>query len=450
MNDADDVKSARLPPVWDAENDRFVRPLFCPHCEAPSPVVPDEEREACICGFCFRPFEVVRVDTGKGEGARAVYVARRAALAHCSTTGERLLGPSLLDWAGQGGSAARTGAVVDRRGLLYGEPTRDVAWDLEKLWVQARMGKEDGARADEIITSVSVWKGVVVVVTASGFTGLLDPFDGAPLLQHAITWPGVDLEDDDHARAVRLPPALQGTTLVLGSDRTLLIRDLAPSMVGAIFARSTSSPKLFHELPAEKFGPGQWIGAPLLAGDPPRVFAVHGVVGSGGVDGGVVIVVNADGVVEAEFDAAGIARAPVCAADDGVVVWVNAFGHVSSVAVDATNSAPETMAVTTSLPSQMLSLAPQEKPLLLIATDARGAGELWLADDSDGLKVWRAPLSKVLSTTTEWSWEPLLEAGDIGALRSLVVGAPTKAGAVAGKALSSQLFVLGSERSTAA
>lgn len=435
----------RLPPVWDAENDRFVRPLFCPHCESPSPVVPDEEREACICGFCFRPFEVVRVSTGVGEGARAVYVARRATLAHCSTTGERLSGPSLLDWAGQGGSAARTGAVVDRRGLLYGEPTRDLAWDLEKLWTQGRLGKEDAARPDEVITSVSAWKGVVVVVTASGLTGLLDPDDGAPLLAHAITWPGVDLEDDDHARAVRLAPALQGTTMVVGSDRTLLVRDLAP----AIFARSSTSSRLFNELPAEKFGPpgggGQWIGAPLLCGDPSRAFVVHGSVSRDGVADGVVVVVNGEGVVEAEFDAGDIARP--CVYDDGhgKVVWVNALGHVCSVDVGATAGA----AVAVSLPQEMLRLVPQERALLLIARDARGERELWLADDGNGLKVWRAPLARVLANA-DWSWEPLLEAGDIGALRALAVGAPSKSGASAGKALSSQLFVLATERSTAA
>ena len=294
---------------WDAENDRFVRPIFCPHCEAPSAVVPDQEREACLCSFCGRAFELVLLEVGEGQGSRAVFVARRPQLAFCSTTGQRLVQASALDWAGQNGSASRAGSVRDARGLLYGDPVRDVAWDLEKHWSQARFGKDEGVRPDEIVTSVSVWKGVVVVVTASGLVGLFNPDDGAPLLQHAISWPGVDLEDDDVARAVRLPPALQGTTLVLGTDRTVLVRDLAP----AIFPRSSSSARLFTELPA---GEGQWIGAPLVCGyRSPRAFLVNGTVSAAGVKAGVVVVVAADGARAGEvvgtIEAPSIARPPV-------------------------------------------------------------------------------------------------------------------------------------------
>lgn len=447
---------------WDAENDRFVRPLHCPHCDAPSPLVPDEDREACLCAFCGKPFEVVRVDVGEGQGARAVHVARRPSLAFCSTTGQRLVQASLLDWAGAGGSAQRQGAVRDRRGLLYGEAVRDVAWDLEKHWSQARLGKDDGVRPDVVITSVSAWKGVVVVVTANGLVGLFDPDDGAPVLSHAISWPGVDLEDDDHARAVRLPPALQGTTMVLGSDRTLLLRDLGP----AVFPRSTSSSRLFTELSADGLdgpdgrdaGAGQWIGAPLLCGDrPPRAFVVHGRVAPDGVVGGTVVVVNADGPgagdVVARLAADGIARPPVY--DDGhrVVLWVDGAGAVSVVDVDE-----PTRAARVHRPRDALRLAPQERALLLIAHDARGEAELWLADDGAGLRVWRVPLARVLSSSSassaagsDWSWEPLLEAGDIGALRALSVGASSRSSSGAGgKAMAGQLFLLATERSTAA
>ncbi len=429
---------------WDAENDRFTRPLFCPHCEAPSPVVPDEDREACLCAFCGRAFELVRVDVGEGQGARAVFVARRPQLVCCSTTGQRLVEASLLDWAGQNGSARRTGSVRDARGLLYGEPGRDVAWDLEKQWSQARLGNDDGVRPDEIVTSVSVWKGVVVVVTAGGLVGLFNPDNGAPLLAHAISWPGVDLEDDDHARAVRLPPALQGTTLVLGSDRTVLIRDLAPAIFPRSSAAATSAGRLFCELPAET---GQWIGAPLLCGDrPPRAFLVQAIVGPEGVDAGVVVVVCADGLqageVQQRLPAGDIARPPVYDDVRRLVVWVSRLGHIHVVDVDAPG-APQVF-----LPQEMLRLVPQERALLLIAHDAKGESELWLADDADGLRVWRVPLTRVLSGA-EWSWEPLLEAKDIGALRALCVGAATRVASV-GKAMAGQLFLLATERSTAA
>ncbi|MDP2344863.1 MAG: hypothetical protein Q8O67_28215 [Deltaproteobacteria bacterium] len=428
---------------WDAENDRFVRPLFCPHCEAPSPVVPDEEREACLCTFCGRPFELVLLEVGEGQGARAVFVARRPTLAHCSTTGQRLVQASALDWAGQNGSASRSGAVRDARGLLYGEPVRDVAWDLEKHWSQARMGKDDGVRPDEIVTSVSVWKGIVVVVTASGLVGLFNPDDGAPLLQHAISWPGVDLEASDSARAVRLPVALQGTIMVLGTDRTVLVRDLAP----AIFPRSvaTSTARLFTEIPA---GAGQWIGPPLLCGDRfPRAFLVNGIVTAEGVSDGVVVVVNADGPQAGEIvgrvPAGSIARPPVYDDRNNVVVWVSSAGHIHVVDVAAPIDAPRVF-----VPQELLILAPQERALLLVAHDAKGDAELWLADDNNGLRVWRVSLGRVLSGAA-WSWEPLLDAADIGALRALCVGASTRIGSV-GKALAGQLFLLATERSTAA
>ena len=430
---------------WDAENDRFVRPIFCPHCEAPSPVVPDEVREACLCGFCGRAFELVLLEVGEGQGARAVYVARRPQLACCSMTGQRLVQASALDWAGQNGSAQRSGAVRDARGLLYGEPGRDVAWDLERHWSQARMGKDDGLRPDEIVTSVSVWKGVVVVVTASGLVGLFDPDDGAPLLPHAISWPGVDLEDDDHARAVRLPPALQGTIMVVGTDRTMLVRDLAPAIFPRQASVAVSAGRLFTELPA---GDGQWIGAPLLCGDrAPRAFLVHGHVGPEGVSDGAVVVVNADGPQAGEIlgrvPAGNIARPPVY--DDGhqVVVWVSRAGHIHVTDIAKPIDEPRVF-----VPQELLALGPQERALLLVAHDAKGETELWLADDRNGLRVWRVALSRVLSGAA-WSWEPLLEAADIGALRALCVGAATRVASV-GKAMAGQLFLLATERSTAA
>lgn len=434
--------------VWDAENDTFVRPLHCPHCGGPSPVVPDVERESAWCGFCSRPFELVRVVVGQGQGALSMTVPRRPQLAWCSATGERLHQPSLLDWAGANGSSSRSGTVVDPRGLLFGEPRRDVTWDLRLQWTAARFGKEDAARPEEVITSVSVWKGVVVAVTASGLVGLFDPDNGNPMLAHAISWPGVDLEDDDHARAVRLAPALRDMTMVMGTDRTVLVRDMAP----ALGVPSLANGRLFTALDAP---PGQqWIGAPLMAGhQSPRIVLVRGRVGDGGVDDGVVEVIAGAGQQLGErlavVPAPDIARPPVWSAQARVVVWVSRLGHVSILDVDRPAEP-----VRVSLPQHMLSLSPAERPLLLaVDGGANQDTELWLADDSDGLRVWRAQLSKILGSHGEhgeWVWEPLLHTRDIGALRSLAVGPSPRAGTAFAQALASQLFVVATERSTAA
>ena len=433
-------------PVWDAENDRFVRPLHCPHCGAPSPIVPDVVREAALCAFCQRPFELVKVVVGEGQGALTIYVARRPQLAWCSTTGEPLQQPSLVEWAGANGSAGRSGAVVDPRGLLYGTPQRDVVWDLTLEWTQHRFGREDAVRADEIVTSVSVWKGVVVAVTASGLVGLFDLDSGAPLLAHAISWPGVDLEDDDHARAVRLPPALRAMTLVLATDRTVLIRDMAP----ALAVKGHGAGRLFTSLPAP--AGQQWIGPPLMAGtSTPTIVLVRGAVDAGGVHDAVVELVVGDGARLGEplatVDAAGIVRPPVWSTTTQRVVWVNRHGHVCSLDV----AHPE-RGVVVSLPQQMLSLSAQERSLL-VAVDGDGTGtgdaELWVADDSDGLRVWRAPLSRIVAGDAEWSWEPLLETRDVGALRGLAVG-PIATSSTTSASRVNQLYIVATERSTAA
>jgi hypothetical protein len=434
--------------VWDAENDTFVQPLHCPHCGAPSPVVPDAERESAWCPFCSRPFELVRVVVGEGQGALSMTIPRRPQLAWCSATGERLHRPSLLDWAGANGSASRSGTVVDPRGLLFGEPHRDVCWDLRLQWTQSRFGHEDASRPDEVITSVSVWKGVVVAVTASGVVGLFDPDSGVPLLAHAISWPGVDLEDDDHARAVRLPPGLRDMTLVLGTDRTVLVRDMAP----ALSVPSSANGRLFTALPAP---PGQqWIGAPLMAGHAaPHIVLLRGTVSGGAVHDGVIEVVVGAGPALGEplasVPAGDIARPPVWSARSRVVLWVSKLGHVSILDVDKPGQLPRL-----SLPRQMLALPPVERPLLLVVDGgAHQDTELWLADDSDGLSVWRAQLSQVLGSDSEhgeWAWEPLLHTRDVGSLRSLAVGPASRAGTAWAHALASQLFVVSTERSTAA
>ena len=431
--------------VWDAENDSFVRPLHCPHCAAPSPVVPDAAREAALCAFCGRPFELVKVVVGEGQGALSMHVARRPQLAFCSVTGEPLQQPSLIEWAGANGSASRAGAVVDPRGLLFGVPQRDVVWDLALDWSQPRFGRDDAVRPDEVVTSVSVWKGVVVAVTASGLVGLFDLDSGAPLLAHAISWPGVDLEDDDHARAVRLPPALRAMTLVLGTDRTVLIRDMAP----ALAVKGHGAGRLFTSLPTP---PGQqWIGPPLIAGTlTPTIVLVRGAVDAHGVHGAVVELVVGDGPRLGErigeVDAAGITRPPVWSTSTNRVVWVNRYGHVSVLDVDH-----PARGVVTSLPQQMLSLSPQERALL-VAVDGSGPGdaELWVADDSDGLRVWRAPLAKIVAGDVDWSWEPLLETRDVGSLRGFAVGPPSTSGTTLSRAQASQLYVVATERSTAA
>ncbi|HEY1101246.1 MAG TPA: hypothetical protein VGF99_20075 [Myxococcota bacterium] len=445
MNDVD-----TMPLVWDAENDRFVRPLHCPHCAAPSPIVPDLAREAALCAFCGRAFELVKLIVGDGEGALALHVARRPQLAWCSTTGEPLHQPSLLEWSGANGGAGRVGAVVDPRGLLYGVPQRDVVWDLVLDWSQARFGREDPARADEVITSVSVWKGIVVVVCASGLVGLFDVDTGAPLLAHAIAWPGVDLEDDDHARAVRLPPALRATTLVLTTDRVVLVRDMAP----ALSVQGVVAGRLFTALPAPPTQ--QWIGAPLMAGtSTPTIVLLRGQVTANGIVDATIDIVFGDGArlgeVRASVAAPGIVRAPVWSPTTRRVVWVDAGGGVCSVDVDRIVDGVDVV-VTSSAPRQPLVLAAQERALLIAvdgSADGRAADELWLADDTDGLRVWRAPLSRIVDGDAAWAWEPLLESRDIGALRGFAV-APASSTIASSSSRANQLYVVATERSTAA
>jgi hypothetical protein len=429
--------------VWDAENDAFVRPLHCPHCQAPSPVVPDAPREAALCAFCGRTFELVRVVVGEGQGALSMYVARRPQLAFCSVTGEPLDGASLVEWSTANGNAGRSGVVVDPRGVLFGVPHRDVAWDLALEWSQPRFGNDDAVRPDEVVTSVCAWKGTVVAVTASGLVGLFDPDSGAPLLAHAISWPGVDIEDDDHVRAVRLPPALRGMTMVLGTDRTVLVRDMAP----ALGVRTQQAGRLFVAVDAP--AGQQWIGPPLLAGDATcSVVLVRGVVDARGVTGAVIEVLHGAGAALGErralLDVDDVVRPPVWAAGSHRVVWVNKHGHIGSLDVDA--AVPQ---VQWSLPQRMLSLAPRERSLLLVVDGGAGGDELWLADDSDGLRVWRAPLGRIMAADDDWSWEPLLETRDVGALRGFALG-PASSASSTTSARAAQLYVLATERATAA
>jgi hypothetical protein len=438
--------------TWDAENDRFVRPLHCPQCGAPSPVVPDADREAAFCAFCERPFEIVRVVVGEGEGALPITVARRPQLAYCSVTGERLQHESLLSWAGQNGGAGRTGCVADARGLLFGEPRRDVTWELDLAFSTARLGKDDAARPDEVITSVSVWKGCVVAVTASGLVGLFDPESGQPLLSHAISWPGVDIEDDDHARAIRLPPALRDMTMVLGSDRVVVVRDMAP----ALGATSTAHAKLFHTFtpPAHQ----QWIGPPLMAGkDAPVVVLTRGTVGAGGITDAHIDVITGSGpalgTLMTSIPAPSLARPPVWSAALGCVIWPRTDGVVDCLHIDSPS-----FRHTQTRPSTPLALGVAERPLFLVIDAAAHHGtELWLADDSQGLKVWRATLSSSMADaagepppTTQLRWEPLVDTRSVGALRALAVPAPPRAGTAAASSSASQLIIVTTEHATAA
>ncbi len=432
--------------IWDAENDRFVRPLHCPQCGAPSPVVPDADREVATCAFCERPFEIVRVIVGEGEGALPMAVARRPQLAYCSVTGERLHDESGLSWAGAGGGGSRRGAIGDERGLLYGEPRRDVTWELELSFSSPRLGKDDAARPDEVITSVSVWKGCVVAVTASGLVGLFDPDSGQPILSHAISWPGVDIEDDDHARAIRLPPALRDMTMVMSSDRVAVIRDLAP----ALGATSTAHAKLFHTVSPP---PGQqWIGAPLMAGrHAPVVVLTRGVVADGVIrDAAVDVFVGAGpklGALIASIPAPAICRPPVWSASLGMVLWPRQNGAVDVLVVDG--DAATHRSIPTNTP---LDVRVAERPLFLV-TDAvaHHGAELWLADDGDGLRVWRAALtSSTADGDDSLRWEPLVETRRVGALRALSVPPPPRAGTASSQTAASQLIIVTTEHATAA
>ena len=421
---------------YDPHNDRFVRDLTCPHveCDAPLSRTPVSSSELFYCPRCERPFEVVKLKTAANIGGADPFTARRARTAFCTRTGKRLSADSVLDFAGAGGGATRSGSIQDSYGAIFGRPEREQAWTLERTWSSDVWGSEDRSRPEEQVTSVHVVRGVLIAVAASGRMALFDLKQGRPLLKRPLEWANIDIDEHDPMRALRLPPAFRGAQCVASTSHLALFRDLSPS----VFPGRPGRDIVTHEASAGS----QFIGAPLIAGaQPPLALLFEG--NPQGVHSAPqnarARVFTLEGDEQKAVDLEGAVRPLVYDEQSDNALTVNALGHVMFFS-------PTTQKVHTALPDEMLQLGTGEKAHLVLAQSHSVRSELWLLDDKDGhVRVWRTLLDDVLSQKV-FRWELLFEDSRLGQIRGFALGH----GGRTRENIQGSYFVLSAEKTTAA
>lgn len=436
---------------YDPHNDAFVFRRCCPYpdCGATIAREPDQSPAVYLCESCMRLCELVRL-AGDGQGA---WVARRPRSAFCTRTGRRLHEPSSLDWTGAGGSPQHNGCFADTAGYIFGTATRQVVWSIETHWTQNKWGLDDRERLDETVTSISVFRGIVCVVSARGRVGFFDAETGKPMLRRPLEWQWPELDEHYRATAVRLAPVLQGTTLVMVADRMATVRDIAPSL----YPQLQGAAGVYADL-APSTGK-QWIGPPMLIGDEELVvLLVEGIPQGPQLPPAQVVLrfFTTDGTPCGSCAAPDLVRPPVVDPSTQRVFWVSHLGHVWSLptsiitqvsqhvsADDDSNDggvmgaaqakkrerrAQErdeilSRAVQCFMPMPMLDLVPTERAHLLLSESMQGERELWLLDDQSGdVRVWRAPLRRIMDENSNWAWEGRLDYRGLGDVRGFAVG----------------------------
>lgn len=409
-------------PVWDADNQRFLPSGRCPYpdCAEPVPSLPLTQLPAVAwCVHCQRPYEAIRFAPA---GTTPLQLNRRPASIHCTYTGQRLNGYSLLDWSEEGGGPGRSYCLHDPLGALFGPPRRERKITPQKRWQRAVLPDAQDSGVSDSVIAVAVLRGQVLAVTLRGWISVLDAFTGEPRVGRPLEWPDGSTDALDPQRSVRYAPACRGTHMVLATAHQAQFRDLQPHLFGT---------SLSMDFPVKLVAPDrgtQFLGPPLgvdlnenesffalLQGsvDPQRGF-LHATIRCFLPDGREV----------ARCRASEIARPPVFDSFGGQLVWVDRQGAVSVLPVAALAAAPAgtTLQATSSLPDPLVVLEPSERPTLITVPDGQERAELWVSAGQDGrLDLLHTRLEPAVGGEA-WSWDRRSLGSNLGALVGFAVG----------------------------
>jgi hypothetical protein len=435
---------------WDRTNERFISAPRCPwpDCATSTGIrvaATTTQQLLSWCAACDRPYEAVLLESqalAGGHGGQPVPWTRRPGAVHCTYTGRPLQRCSPLDWCEQGGGPNRSSALDDDTGAVFGAPRKDTQVRLEPCWdcnsVDA-VGSSGGSGSggfDDSISSVSVVHHRVVVVTRRGRLATLELERGGLLLERPLEWPG-GLSGiggaTDLTRAVVLPPAIRGTTVVIVAPHEAVFRDIKQELF-ALEGLPRPTPRSVQ--PA---GEGSVFLGPPLGIDPPSstssqrgpLFCLYeGRLRGEGVDDPRLRFFRADGVEVACCGAPDIARPPVFDSASGCVVWVSTQGFVTLIRTSELVRDAQTGVhvlggddVVTLMSDEILALRQSARPTFLLARDRRGHSELFVASlaQNDETELVRASLepAAIASGEVRWSRRGM---GARGELVGLAVG----------------------------
>jgi hypothetical protein len=366
---------------WDRDNQRFTTPSRCPYPDCGEPVDPIHAIEPTLgwCAACSRPYEIAPFRPT--EDAAPIELNRRPASAHCTYSGQLLTAHSVVDWGEAGGEPGRSYCLEDARGAVFGTPSTRRILRIKEDWNQPSILSSRGDD-DDFVSSVSVVRGKVVVVTARGWVGLFDATSGDPARGpgredqpvRPLAWPTGSTDPMDPLRAVRQPPAFRGTQMVLAAPHEAQFRELKTVLFPG---RGTAARG--HRMVAPEAGL-HFLGPPLgIDGLTSPVFCLlEGREETKTIEEAKLRFFNETGQEIGRCPAPGIARPPVFDRHLGRIIWVDQQGALSTFAnreIGRQGALPET----TGFPDPILAVEANLRPTFAVARNAQGRSEVWLS-----------------------------------------------------------------------
>lgn len=413
--------------TWDEPNQRFRSPLCCPEPECGHPIdplpSPPTSPLADWCRQCGRPFE--RTSIRSDAGAPPMEVTRRGGASFCTMTGQELTLPSPLDWAEAGGDSGRTGCLSDPRGAFFGNPNRNKVIDAAKKWEVGEVFGPDGESGDPV-RSIVVVQGRLVVTSAGGRTAVLRPEDGTSLLPRGecLEWPDGSADAVSDECSVSHPVAVRGGRICIVAGHQVAFRDIREYL-----GRPSRGMRSVASLDAAEGN--RFYGPPLgIDGDRP-LFALlegHAENEDGVLGAAIVRVVDGAGTEVSSWEATGIVRPPVYDRLNHVLVWVTNTGTMNSVPLS--QFARGTAAIVSSHPAEKFSATFDARSTLVVAPNARGWAEVWLAEGSAGGDSFtlRSALLQPRACPTlhpshsSWKWSQRVYHSPSGPINGLAIG----------------------------
>ena len=413
--------------LWHPTDRTFKPRPVCPHVACGAGLQTLGSPGLGRCPKCGGLYEAVMLPSPFEENITVEW-GRRAAARHCTLTGARLTGPSLIDWPEAGGSPGRNFCTPDMMGQVFGHPNDRAAMTMKPRegWPQSQVATPRVGAWDSI-SSLSIVKGFVVAITRRGSVAVIDPADGK--LMGQAEWPAAGMNASDMATAVESPPAAIDTSIVIVSPGAAVFRDLAFELG---FESAGGRPRLVTSTHRDAV----FASAPMTIAATLSLFCLleHDLVISGPADARLRFFTSAGAEVARLALGFVPARPPLFDPKSGTILLLDGQGHLyafRTAQLPAQPPAPGQSPIEfsgTEWPShdqdksELPDLNVSSRPTFVHAENDAGETDLWLLQGNQSqAALYRANLRDITSGA-RWRWDRYLLRGCNGDPNGLAVG----------------------------